>query len=219
MEKLTLDISRREEVGSRQVAKLRKEGILPVVVYARGKEAIKAAVNTREFITAAKKARTSNYFVLKSSDSSLNNKCAFVKEIQQNHLKKEVLHVDFFAIDPHEKARVLIPVEVFGESDEVKNFGAIMTISTNQVTVEGVPAAIPEVFKVNISKLRVGQHIRVSELELPEGVEMLTSGDQSIVSLAAGRKDTKGAADADVDADAEAHADATSAAPAKKTKK
>ena len=130
------------------------------------------------------------------------------------------MHVDFFAIDPHEKARVLIPVEVFGESDEVRNFGATMIVSTNQVTVEGVPAAIPEVFKVNISKLRVGQHIRVSELELPEGVEMLTSGDQSIVSLAAGRKDTKGAADADAEAHAEAaHADATSAAPAKKTKK
>jgi len=186
VEKLTLDINVREECGSRQVARLRKEGILPVVVYAHGKEAISASVNAREFVKAAKKARTSTFFVLKSADSRLDGKRALVKEIQQNHLKKEVLHADFIAVDAGTKVRVEVPVEITGESDGVKNFGGVMTVSVYQVLVEGIPDAIPEIFRVDVSPLAVGEHFRVSDLHFPEGCVSITGADQPIVSIMAG---------------------------------
>lgn len=191
MEKLTLDISCREECGTRQVAKLRKQGILPVVVYAKGNEAIKASVNSREFVAVAKKARTSTFIALKSDDKRLDGKRAFVKEIQQDHIKKEVLHVDLIAVDSTEKTRVSVPVDIFGESDGVKNYGGVLTVLIHQVICEGLPDDLPEIFKVDVTPLGVGQHFRVGDLDLPNGVTLITAHDQPIVSVMAPVEDPK----------------------------
>ncbi len=213
MEKMTLELERREQHGSRRVAELRKNGYIPAVVYAQGKPAISVSVNAREFVNAARKARTSTFFALKSSEPLLNNKRAFVKELQQDFVKKEIQHIDFIAVDPDVETHVKVPVEITGESNGVKNFGGVMTVNCHEVMVKGIPDVIPEILYVDVTPLNVGEHISAGDIKLPEGCTMVTMADEPIVLVAstAAEEEPKAA-----EGDAAA---AAAAAPAKGGKK
>jgi len=187
VENVTLEIEARSELGKGASMRLRRRGLLPVVVYAHGKQAIPASVNRKDFVQAAQRARTSSIFVLKSKDSSLNGKHAFVKEIQQNFVKKEVLHVDFLAVDENETARVKVPVEVLGEADGVKNQGGVLAVINHYVVVKARPANVPEMLRVDVSALKLGDRVRAGDVELPEGVELCSDAEAPIASVIVAR--------------------------------
>lgn len=183
MENVTLEIQKRNKLGSAASARLRREDYLPAVVYAHGAAAVPAQVRRKEFVTIARRARTSSIFVLKSEDSSLNGKHAFVKEIQQDFVKKEVLHVDLVAVEENETVKIKVPVEISGEADGVKNQGGVLAVSTHYVLVSARPALVPEVIHVDVSALKLNERIRTKDLALPEGVQLKTDPELTIVAV------------------------------------
>lgn len=185
MEGFVVEVTARQDIGSGAARRVRKAGFLPSVVYRSGESASPVLISTREFMRLGAMAKKSQIFTLKSNIDDLNGKSAIVKEIQMDYVKKMPTHVDFLALDENEDVEIMIGIKFTGEAPGVKLDGGILTILTHEVTVSCLPKHIPSEFVVDISSLKVGSSLHLRDLQLPEGVKLVDSADETVVSVVA----------------------------------
>ncbi len=113
-----------------------------------------------------------------------SSRLSLIQEVQHHPLRGEVLHVDFHAVSMTEKISADIVVEAFGEPDGVKNFGGLLEQSMRSVTLRCLPQHLPELIRVDVSALKIGDSIHVRDLPLPEGVEADEDGDLTVFIVA-----------------------------------
>jgi large subunit ribosomal protein L25 len=184
----TLDVEKRQELGANAAKRLRAQGFVPTVVYARGEAAVACAVSQKEFVKAAQSARISQVFTFRSKDSEINGRSAIVKEIQRDGIAGRVLHVDFQALHENEEIVVRIPLSITGEAQGVKLDGGILTVSAHEISVSCLPKLIPQSIEVNVAELRLGQSIHAQDITLPQGVRLSGNPLETIVSVVAVRQ-------------------------------
>jgi large subunit ribosomal protein L25 len=114
-----------------------------------------------------------------------SNRLALIQEVQHDPIKGNILHVDFHAVKADEKLHAAIPVEAFGEPAGVKNFGGILEIGIHALDVECLPKDLPEIIRLDVSALNIGEAIHVRDIQLPEGVTTHVHGDLTVVRVAA----------------------------------
>ncbi len=173
-------------VQGRHVRMLRKEGAVPGVVYGHRTEAEPVALDAAEFRRVYAKAGRTHLidFVL---DGGRPQK-VLIKEIQKHPRYEGPIHVDLFRIDLKEKLQIDVPISVVGESPAVKRGDGDLLISLHSLRVECLPSDIPEAVEVDVSGLEeIDDSVRVHELKFPEGVTLLTGGDEMIVKVQAHR--------------------------------
>lgn len=215
MATFTLDLQARNEVGANSAKRLRTQGLVPSVMYARGEAALACAVPYKEFVRAAQSARISQVFTFRSSDKTLDGRSAIVKEIQKDHLNGKVLHIDFQALHENEEIAVRVPLQITGEAQGVKLDGGILTMSAHELEVSCLPRLIPESIVVDVTELRMGQSVHAEDVKLPEGVNLAGNPLETIVSVVAVRQTVEEAAAAAPGAEAAAGAgEGAAAAPA-----
>lgn len=185
MKPFDLEVQSRQQLGKAASKRFRNSGLIPAVLYHRHEPSLSALVPTKEFTVLAKKSKTSQIFLLKSSDTALNGKNVLVKEIQQNYTTGRVLHVDFQVLKDNEEIRVRIPVVVKGEAFGVKNDGGILTISAHELELTCLPKNIPESIELDVTELKLGDNIHAADLKLPEGVRFEGDAHATIVSVVA----------------------------------
>ena len=105
--------------------------------------------------------------------------------MQHHPIRRDVLHVDFHAVRADEKLHAEIPVEPFGEPAGVKNFGGILEIALHSLEVECLPKDLPDLIRIDVSGLNVGESIHVKDIALPEGVSVRVDADLTVVRVAA----------------------------------
>jgi len=110
-----------------------------------------------------------------------------IRDLQVDPVSRQVIHVDFQRVLLDAKVRVKVRVEIAGTAWGVKNEAVMLEFVSREVEVECLPTRIPDEFRVDVSELHVGQHIRVADLVLPEGVEVRDEPDRVIVAIAHGR--------------------------------
>jgi large subunit ribosomal protein L25 len=182
---LKLQATKRVAHG-RQVRKLRKEGAVPGVVYGHRSDAEPVTLDAGEFRRVYAKAGRTHLidFVL---DGGRAQK-VLIKEIQKHPRYEGPIHVDLFRIDLKEKLQIDVPIVIAGESPAVKRGDGDLLISLHSLRVECLPSDIPEAIEVDVSGLEeVDDSVRVHELQFPEGVTLLTGGDEMIVKVQAHR--------------------------------
>lgn len=189
MEAFTIEVERRTETGSAGSNRIRRAGRIPAIVYSRGEQSLPLSFGYNDFMKLAKRARSSQIFALKSGDKDLDGRSVVVKEIQQNYVSGQVLHVDFQSLHASEEITVGIQIKFNGEAVGVKIEGGILTVSLRELMVTCVPSLIPEFVEVDISELGIGDGISAGEIELPEGVSLDGSPGESVVSVVAARKE------------------------------
>jgi len=197
-------------VQGRHVRKLRKEGAVPGVVYGHRTEAEPVALDAAEFRRVYAKAGRTHLidFVL---DGGRPQK-VLIKEIQKHPRYEGPIHVDLFRIDLKEKLQIDVPISVVGESPAVKRGDGDLLISLHSLRVECLPSDIPEAVEVDVSGLEeIDDSVRVHELKFPEGVTLLTGGDEMIVKVQAHRVAEEPVAEA-AEGEAEAPAEGEEAA-------
>jgi len=165
---------------------LRSNGKTPVVLYAKSKN-ITAALNTNEFTKLAQKSYTCQVFEFESENKDLNGLKAIIKEIQQDVIKKTVLHVDFQMLIEDQKVNVNIPVRAVGVSVGVKDQGGVLAVSCYDITVECLPKDIPSPIDIDISNLELGQKILTSEISLPDGVLLKSNAKETFANVVTSR--------------------------------
>ena len=167
------------------VKKLRREGLVPAVIYGAKQEAANLQVSRHEVEGILSHSIGENILVdleIKEGDETAA-KTALIQEIQHSPVSGEVLHVDFQAVSMDETISAEVPVEAVGEPVGVKNFGGVLESLQRSIEVECLPRNLPPVIEVDVSELNVGSSVSVKEVTLPEGVTAKTDPEVRLFNV------------------------------------
>lgn len=185
MEKVLLKASVREGLGKSSCKHLRKEGLIPCVVYMSGDKGLNIQVNSKELWLALHTSAGENAIITMdiSGGKKKAEKTVMIKEIQQHPVNEKFVHVDFQEISLSETLRVKVPVAVKGEAPGVKEDGGVFNLVLWEIEVECLPTAIPEHIDVHVENLRINESIHLKDLPVPEGLTFVGDHEQVVVSV------------------------------------
>lgn len=184
MSELSIEVQSRDRVGSRAARRLRREGLIPAVVYGGDRDTVPIQVDRRALLDLIKEAGSENaVFVLKLAGTKGKKRHCMVRDLEVNPLTREIVHVDFIRIDMKRKVVVEVPVEVMGEPVGVTQDGGILDHITREVEVECLPGDIPNHLEVDVSELHIGQNVTIGDVPLPDGVELTDDPDRVVASV------------------------------------
>ena len=183
MKKPKLEVELRDKVGKEINKKFRREGIVPGVLYSpHDKENLLFKIKTID-LSKVLSDKAHGLIDLEINDGETKvSRLAIIKNVQYNWLKKQIVHVDFYGVTLKEKLTLEVDIELLGEPIGIKD-GGILQVELRKVEIECLPSHLPDSFKVDVSSLEVGDHISVGEMEVPEGVKVLTELDRIVVAV------------------------------------
>jgi large subunit ribosomal protein L25 len=172
-ERVTLQVSEREadQLGSRRVRRLRKEGLIPGVLYGKG-HARAFVVGERELRAALTGASGLHAILDVVIEGQKTPHHAVLKEYQQHPIRGTLTHVDFHEVRLDQPIQATVNIQLVGESPGAKQGGVVQQV-TREIRVEALPTAIPEHIEVDMAPLEVGEILRVVDLPAIEGVTYL----------------------------------------------
>jgi len=178
MEKFVLKATKRSVTG-KHVAKLRREGKLPGVLYGHHFETTPITMDLKETSTVLGKLSSSSIITI---DLNGQEHAALVREKQRDYLRDTLLHVDFQVVSLTEKIRANVGIEFSGISPAVKDLNAILVAGIDEIEVECLPQDLPEKIIVDVSGLKnIGDSIYLHDIPIPQDVEFLTDPNELIV--------------------------------------
>ena len=173
MEKgLVLKAEVRQSMGTKDAAKLRKQGRIPAIVYGHKQEPVSIAMDGRSFIEGLNTGRR-----LMDVQLGDKNEKVLVKDVQYDHLGKDIIHVDFMRVDVTEKVRVSVPIEFKGTAKGTQE-GGMVEIHSDHLEVECLVTNIPERITVSIKEMVLGDAIHAGDIKIPEEVKLITAPEQ-----------------------------------------
>jgi len=179
----TVVVQPREETGKKANGRLRKSGSVPAVVYGAGREAVAIKVEERVMRDFLRETGSENsVFLLKLGESG-KSRHAMIRDLQIDPIARQISHIDFQRVLMDEKVKVAVAITIDGVPEGVKNQGGVMDFVTREVDIESLPGNIPVEFVINVDELEVGDHIEAKDLELPEGVALMTDEGRVLVSI------------------------------------
>jgi large subunit ribosomal protein L25 len=176
-ESVVLVAEKREGFGSHKAVKLRRQGLIPAVLYGHKQDTLAVSVNHDELFSAVKHG--ARVLDLKS-DSGVET--ALIKAIQWDHLGKDILHADFERVSKDERITVSVRIELRGIAPGA-TAGGVLDQPLHTVELECLAISIPESIRVNIGELQLGQAIHVRDLKAPEGVKIVGDPDAIVVHV------------------------------------
>lgn len=182
MEEVLVKANKRLVVG-KKVNALRREGILPAVVYGHNIESIPVSLDMREANRSLEKLSPSALVIV---DIDGEQHYTLVRDKQRNPVKGSIIHIDFQAVSLTEKVRADVNVNIVGEAPAIENFLGILVPSLEQLSIECLPKDLPNKIDVDVSNLEeIGDSLLVKDLEVPEGVEVLSDPEDVVVVIIA----------------------------------
>jgi large subunit ribosomal protein L25 len=205
----------RETHGTGASRRLRHEGKVPAILYGGHSEARALTLSHQKLIVMLENERFySTILSLKVGDQTQN---AILKDVQRHPYKNAIVHIDFQRVEDNQKIRMSIPLHFVGASVSpgVKTQGGLVSHLRNEVEVSCLPKDLPEFIEVDMSALSLNESIHMSQLKIPEGVELtaLAKEDAAVASIHSPRAEEPEAA-ANAAAAADGAAPAAAAAPA-----
>jgi large subunit ribosomal protein L25 len=179
-----------------KVEALKKEGLIPAVLYGHNVENVKLAIAKKDFDKAFKAAGESSILTLEIEGGKKDDKRpVLIHDIQYDFIAHTPIHVDFYQVKLDEKIKAPVALEFIGESPAVKNFGGILNKSVFEIEVEALPNDLPHNFSVDLSKLEIiDSSIHIKDLNIPKNVKVLESLETVIVTVAPPRSEEEIAA-------------------------
>jgi large subunit ribosomal protein L25 len=166
--------------GSAASRRLRGTGKVPVVLYGRGAEPAPLTVDWRDLRAALTTDKGLNALITVSVDGTETK--AIVKEMQRHPVRRDVLHVDFLAVDVDKPIATDVPIVLEGEPLKVLREQGVVEQALNAIVVHAKPDAIPGHLSIDVSDLEIGHTITVADLVLPEGVTTDADPEETIVT-------------------------------------
>ncbi len=183
---IKLNVQPRAGAGRISVNKIKRQGLVPAVIYGGKEEPMNLQISAREIHNVLSHAVGEHVLVELEIGGAGDgqNRLALIQQVQHHPVRGHILHVDFHAVSADETIHAEIPIEPIGEANGVKNFGGILEIAMHSIEVECLPRDLPELIRVDVSALGIGEAIHVKDLQLPEGVTTRTDGEQNVVRVA-----------------------------------
>jgi large subunit ribosomal protein L25 len=166
--------------GSAASRRLRATGKIPVVLYGRGAEPAPLTVDWRDLRTALTSDKGLNALITVTVNGTSTK--VIVKEMQRHPVRRDVLHVDFLAVDVDKPITTDVPIVLEGEPIKVLREQGVVEQALNAIVVHAKPDAIPGHLSIDVSDLEIGHTITVADLALPEGVTTDADPEETIVT-------------------------------------
>jgi large subunit ribosomal protein L25 len=176
-ESVVLETQPRDARGTQGARKLRRQGLIPAVIYGHKQATVPVALDGETFVDAVRHGAR-----VVDLKTSAGTERALIQDLQWDHLGKEVLHVDFRRVDVHERVHVPVPLEIRGIAPGV-TAGGSLDQPLHTLEVECPVSAVTDRIRVNIAELQIGQAIHVRDLVLPPDVKALADPDVLVVHV------------------------------------
>jgi large subunit ribosomal protein L25 len=177
-EALVLKAEVREHTGSKYAAKVRKERRIPAVVYGHKEKPVAISLDAHKLVEGLHHGR-------RVMDVKIGKKLqkVMVKDLQYDHLGKDIIHVDLMRVDVTEMVEVSVPIELKGTAKGAEG-GGVIEEQTDRLEVRCRVTDIPESIVISIKDVDVGDSVRAGEVELPEGVTLVSDPETVVLNCA-----------------------------------
>lgn len=173
---LLLKAEIREQTGSHAVKKVLKQGRIPAVIYGHKEKPISISLDEHNFMEELHHGHR-----LLDIQIGRKKQKTIIKDLQYDYLGKKILHIDLMRVNVTEKLKVTVPLELKGVSSGTHE-GGIIEQHTNQIEVECLATDIPSSIVVSVKNIKIGDTIHAGDIQLPEGVRLITSPEMLLVS-------------------------------------
>jgi len=175
-----LTAERRDDHGKGVARKLRAAGRVPAVLYGHGQETQALSVDAHDMFRVLHTSAGANVLVDLKVDK--DEHLVLPREIQRNHIKGTIVHVDFLVVSRTETIQVNVEIVDVGEAPGVKQ-GGVVDHHLREVLVECFPQDVPEHLEADVSGLDLNDVLHVSDLVASEGVTILTNPEETVLAV------------------------------------
>ena len=192
-EQVNLSAAERNSEGKSSNRNLRRSGFIPGVVYGGKEEPKKISIMEKDIVKASEVAGFATQILRISIEGKEVD--VVIKEIQRHPATSRVLHADFMRVDPDSKITLVVPIRTLNDENcvGVKASGGQVNHLINDVEISCLASNLPEQLEIDVLELDIGDTVSLSEIKLPEGVEITLLAqaedrDQAVVSITEARE-------------------------------
>ena len=178
-----LSAKARTNTGKGAARSLRSAGEIPAVIYGHAREPLSLSIPTREFEKLLEKVSAESTVIELNLSSGVSR--TLIREIQRHPFKKQILHIDFQELVAGEKVSVNVPIVLTGTPDGVRLSAGILSQVMSELTIRVDPVNIPRRIEADVTHVAIGHSLHVSDLKIPEGVEVLDEMDATVAVVSA----------------------------------
>jgi len=174
MKDMVVDVAQREASGKNSSRRLRRSGRIPAILYGAGRDPVALSVDPdriREIIRSESGVNTIFQLNLAGTDQRRH---VMIKDFQVDPVEGQLLHADFLRIQMDAVIEVEVPVVLRGEAQGVKLDEGILEQVTRQVRVSCLPGDIPEHLDIEVTSLKIGDHLSVAHLPRSERYRIIS---------------------------------------------
>jgi len=180
----TLIAERRPTAGKGPAGRIRREGLIPAVVYGLGADNVSVSVSHRELAHILSGGSGMNTLITLNIDGT--EELAIARQLQRHPVKGNVIHVDFVRVRADQTIQAEIPVHLTGEAEGAVR-GGILEQLVHTLTVEAKPSDFPPSIEFDVSAMEIGTQVYVRDLVAPPGVTVLQNEDDLVAQISAPR--------------------------------
>ncbi len=183
MELETLQARTRELSGKGPAHRSREAGEVPAILYGGGKDPVSVSITSRDFGHFLHRHSGAQAILqLEFTDASDMNTAVLVKQVQRHPLRESILHADFMRIRLDELIRTRVSIELVGQAVGIVE-GGVLDQQCHELEIECIALEVPEKIEVDVSHLDIGEGMHVGEIEMPEGITLLTDTDRALAAV------------------------------------
>jgi large subunit ribosomal protein L25 len=180
-ERVKIVVRERESRGSADTRRLRKQGLIPGVLYGRG-EPKAFTVEERELRSALTGDAGLHAILDVTIEGASASHASVVKDYQQDVVRGGITHIDLHEVRLDRPIQSTVTLQLVGEAAGSSE-GGVLTQSLNELNVEALPLEMPPTIELDVSALHVGDSLRVSDITVPEGVTLLDDPNLDVASV------------------------------------
>src|ERR671935_395720 len=181
-ERVKLEVRERERKGTRESRRLRKDGLIPGVLYGNGKKPHAICIPERELRRVLTGAGGLHAILDVMLEGQKTTHPSILKDYQRDKIRDRLLHVDLQEVRLDQPIQATVAVQLVGEAQGSKDGGVLSQVN-REVNVEALPIEVPEHLELDVSEMVIGDTLRVADLRPPAGATLLDDPETVLATV------------------------------------
>jgi large subunit ribosomal protein L25 len=181
-ERVKLEVMEREQRGTLPSRRLRRQGLIPGVLYGNGKPAHAICIPERELRRVLTGSAGTHAILDVVLEGKKTVHPSILKEFQRDRVRDKLIHVDLQEVRLDRPIQATVSVQLVGEAQGSKEGGVLSQVN-REVTVEALPMEVPEHLDLDVSGMAIGDTLRVADLRVPDGVTLVDDPESVLATV------------------------------------